>query len=432
MLSDTKIRGAKRAARPYKLADGGGLYLFVSTSGGKVWRLKYRFGGKEKLLSLGRYPDVSLAAARAQRDEAKRNLRDGRDPSAVKKEQAEAAVVAASNTFEKVARAWFDVNKGQWTDTHASDVIGSLERDVFPDLGAVPIGEITPPRVLKVLRAIEARPAIETARRIRQRMSAVFVYGIASSLCETDPAALVQKALARPLKGRQPAITDLAKAREMLRTAESIPAHPVTKLGLRFLALTVVRPGIVCSTPWTELNAIDDETWCIPAERMKLRKERKNDDRYDFLVPLPRQALEVIEALRSLTGRCPYAFPNARHSHRPMSENAIGYLLNRAGYHHKHVPHGWRATFSTIMNERFKEDRHIIDLMLAHVPKDKVEGAYNRAAYLSRRRELAQIWADLLLEGMLPAHALLNGPRRPVIANPQPANVVSLARTAKS
>jgi integrase len=265
--------------------------------------------------------------------------------------------------------------------------------------------------VLACLRPIEKRGAKETARRIRQRMSAVFVYAVASGRAENDPAAMVKKAMAPMKKGKQPAITDLAKAREMLQKAEAEMAHPVTKLALRLLALTAVRPGTLTPTPWSEWTPLGD-TWHIPAERMKLRLHYKDDEARDHLVPLSRQALEAIDALRQVSGRGPLAFPNTRHAHKPMSENAIGYLLNRAGYHHRHVPHGWRATFSSVMNERFPADRHVIDLMLAHVPKDKVEGAYNRALYLDRRRELAQEWADIILEGALPASKLLEGPRR--------------------
>lgn len=397
MLSDTKIRKAKPEARAYKLADTGNLHLYVPPSGQKVWRMRYRFAGKENTLTFGPYPDISLAEARRWRDDAKAVLREGKNPAIVKRQQ---RAESQANTFEALAREWFSLNKSKWTPVHASDVITSLERDVFDDLGALPIGEITPGMVLETLRKIEGRPAVETAKRVRQRMSAVFVYGIASGRCENDPAAIVQKALAPLVKGKQPAVTTLEEAREILERVEATPSHPGTKLAMRFLALTVVRPGELRGA---RADEIEGDLWTIPAPRMKMKREHQ--------VPLSRQAMDVLEALQRLSSG-PLLFPNARHAHRPMSENALGYLLNRAGYHHRHVPHGWRATFSTIMNERHPADARIIDAMLAHSPKDRVEGAYNRAAYLKRRRELAQEWADLLLEGRPGPFELLDLPRR--------------------
>lgn len=414
MLTEAQIKRAKPAEKAYRLADGGGLHLFLTPAGAKVWRLRYEFGGKEKLLSIGPYPAVSLLEARRARDDAKEALRAGKDPSLRKKMGKLTTAKHAGETFEVIAREWFELQRPQWVQRHAADVLDSLEKEVFPHIGSAPIRDIGVPEVMGVLRLIEARKAIETARRVRQRVSAVFVYGIATGRAAADPAAIVKGALAPLKKGRQPAIVDLEKAREMLQRADSEVAHPVTKLALRILALTSLRPGTIAGTPWAEwpIDIASSAVWRVPAERMKLRLHHKEDEARDHLAPLSWQAMEAIDALRSLTGRGPLAFPNTRHSHKPMSENAMGYLLNRAGYHHKHVPHGWRATFSSVMNERFPADKHIIDLMLAHVPKDKVEGAYNRALYLDRRAELAQLWADLILDGALPAAELLNGPRR--------------------
>jgi integrase len=414
MLTDTQIRKAKPADKPYKMADGAGLHLFVSPAGGKLWRFRYEFGGKEKLLSLGAYPALSLLEARAARDEAKATIKAGRDPGVTKKLRKLAQITSTANTFEAIAREWYELQKPLWADRHAHDVLISLQRDVFPTFGDVPIKGISAQEVLALLRLIEKRDAKETARRVRQRMSAVFLYAISSGRAENDPAAVVKGAMAPMKKGKQPAIIDLDKAREMLAKAEAEPAHPVTKLALRILALTAVRPGTLATTPWGEWADLDaaEPLWQIPAERMKLRLQHKDDEARDHLVPLSRQAMEAIAALKTISGRGPIAFPNTRHAHKPMSENAVGYLLNRAGYHHKHVPHGWRATFSSVMNERFPADKPVIDLMLAHTPKDKVEGAYNRALHLPRRRELAQLWADLILEGSPPAADLLKGRRR--------------------
>ena len=340
------------------------------------------------------------------------SLREGRDPSVAKRLQKASIATSDQATFEAVAREWHTLNKPRWTPVHANDVLRSLERDVFPDLGALPIREIQAPAILKTLRKIEARPAIETARRVRQRVSEVFVYAIASGRADNDPAAILQSALAPLIKGQRPAVTKLDDARGLLRKFESEPAHAVTKLAHRFLALTAVRPGTLISTPWTELNALDGDVWIIPAARMKLIKKRKEEDAYDHLVPLPAQARDVIEALRTITGTGKYAFPNTRHIHKPLSENAIGYHLNRIGFRDKHVPHGWRATLSTILNERYPADRDVIELLLAHKPENEVAAAYNRAKHLQRRRELLKIWASLVLDGALPAKALIEGPRR--------------------
>ncbi|MDK1489411.1 integrase arm-type DNA-binding domain-containing protein [Sinorhizobium sp. 7-81] len=412
MLTDAQIRKAKAESKPRKLSDGEGLFLFITKAGSKLWRLKYRFNGSEKLLSIGPYPSVSLADARQAKDDAKALLRAGKDPAIAKKLQKLAGEKRSAETFEAIAREWHALQKSQWVEKHAQDVLDSFEKEVFPHIGNSPIRELDVPEIMGVLRLIENRQAHETARRVRQRVSAVFVYAIASGRAAADPAAVVKGALAPLVKGRQPAITTLAEAQEIIRKVENEPAHPATKLAHRLLALTALRPGTLIATPWLEFNGVIDDVWQVPAARMKLKRKHKAESARDHLVPLSWQAREVIEALRTITGRGPLAFPNTRHSHKPMSENAIGYLLNRVGYHHKHVPHGWRSTFSTLMNERDPADKPVVDLMLAHIPKDKVEGAYNRALHLVRRKELAQIWADMLLEGMPPAVALLEGPRR--------------------
>lgn len=428
MLTDLKARQAKPAAKDYKLADSGGLYLFVTTNGYKSWRMKYRLSGKEKRLVFGPYPDVSLAEARERRDEAKRQLRDLRDPSVEILKRRLAAAADRDATFEKLARHWHSMHQARWTPVHAADVLRSLEREVFPSLGPLPIREIDAPLVLATLRKIESRGSLETAKRVRQRISAVFVQAISEGICSTDPAAIVAKAL-RPArkKTRQPAIADLTELRELLTAVEASGASPVTKIASRLLALTAVRPGVLRGATWAEFEGIDwtsihpeeaaTPLWRVPASRMKVVLDRKEDAAYEHLVLLSRQAVEALAVIRPLTGRFPLVFPSARHGHRPMSENAIGYLYNRAGYHGRHVPHGWRAAFSTIMNERAERcgragDRAIIDLMLAHIPTNKVEGAYNRAAYMERRREIAQEWADLVLDGAPPAERLLQYPRR--------------------
>jgi integrase len=427
MLTDLQARKAQPRGKDYKLADGRGLYLFVTTTGYKSWRMKYRFGGKEKRLTFGPYPEVSITEARERRDEARRGLRDSRDPIVGARKRRAAAVAEGEATFEAVARRWHANQKNRWTPIHAADVIRSLERDVFPSLGILPVTEIDPPLALATLRRIEARGSLETARRTRQRMSGVFVHAISEGLASSDPAAIVSKAL-KPVRksGKQPALVDIREVQELLRAAEASGASPVTKIASRLLALTAVRPGVLRGTSWDEFEGIDWEAtgasnecpvWRVPAHRMKLLLDQKDDQSFDHVVPLSRQAVAALLAIRPLTARLRYVFPSARHLHRAMSENAIGFLYNRVGYHGRHVPHGWRAAFSTIMNERAERlgkprDRAVIDLMLAHVPANKVETAYNRAAYMDRRAELAQEWADLLMDGLEAPETLLRGPRR--------------------
>ncbi|KQV27890.1 integrase [Rhizobium sp. Root1203] len=417
-LTDVQLRKAKPAEKSYRIADTGGLFLFVTTAGSKGWRMRYRFEGKEQTLIIGEYPQISLSDARAARDAAKAILKEGRDPNKQKKIEKLIGQQRTGETFEVIAREWHGLQKSQWTPIHSDDVINSLVKDVFPTIGYLPIREINEQLVLATLRLVEKRGANETARRLRQRISAVFVYAISSGRAQGDPAAVVTGALAPFRRGRQPAVTTLDAAREMMRKTEQTPAHPVTKLALRLIALTVARPGPLSTTPWAEFDELDAEepVWTIPAARMKLKRQQKEDETRDHLIPLSKEAMDTIQVLRELTGRGPYVFPNSRHAHRPMSENAMGYLLNRAGYFQRHVPHGFRSTFSTIMNERFPDDRAVIDFMLAHVPKDKVEAAYNRSLYLARRKVLAQEWADLLMEGAPTAAELLSGPRK--ILNP--------------
>jgi integrase len=413
LLNDAKVRAAKPRPKPYKLTDSHRLYLLVTPSGGKLWRWNYAYDGKQKSMALGIYPMVGLVEARAKRNQARSLLDEGRDPAIEKKLKIEANIEAGRNTFERVAREWHETAKPQWAAIHADDILRSLERDVFPLIGSLPISELTAPKVLEALRAIEDRGAIETARRVRQRISAVFVYAIAQGTAQIDPAEKLGAVLKPLRKGRQPAITDLARLRQMIKEAEEDEARPITRLALRFLALTAVRPNELRGARWEELEDLNGTRplWRIPAARMKGDLDRKEDIGGDHLVPLARQSVAVLRALWPLTGSGELLLPNNRHPHRPMSENAIGYLLNRAGYHGHHVPHGFRAAFSTIMNEwaerHGKEhDRKVVDLMLAHVPKEKVEGAYNRAAYIPRRRELAQIWADLVVRD-LPAPTIL-------------------------
>jgi integrase len=452
VLTDAKIKAAKPRATAYKLADSGQLFLHVTPAGGKHWRMNYTFGknaqGKpaQKTLTFGPYgnpPGLTLVEARRRRDEAKVLLRDGKDPAVERRVASKVRAAESENTFKLVARRWFALRSGWdlakldekrradgtwsltdaahwatgngiWSIVHASDVLRSLERDVFEEIGDLPITAIESPKVLEVLNAIAQRGAIETAHRVCQRISDVYVYAVPAGLAKANPAASMSKALPKvPRSKKQPSIIDgirdhdaqIAAVRTMLKACDDERCRASTKFALRLLALTAVRPNEIQNARWSEIEDLDgpEPLWRIPAERMKGDQDRKAEEMGEHLVPLSPQAVAIIRALRPLTGGYQLMFPSERHVHRPISENTLRALLIRAGYYQRHVPHGFRAAFSTIMNERPKgpdgrhdDDRAVIDLMLAHVPKDKVEGAYNRAAYMSRRRELAQAWADLV------------------------------------
>ncbi|MFT8440155.1 tyrosine-type recombinase/integrase [Acetobacter fabarum] len=407
MLTDTAVKTAKAKEKAYRLADSEGLFIHVMPTGKKFWRMRYRSQGKEQTLTFGPYPAVSLRDARSMRDNAKDMIRQGIDPAQTGKLAPGLSFAREEDSFEKVAREWYAQRKDLWRPRHAYDVLHSLERDVFPIIGSLPTAEINARVVLHVLKQIEDRGAIETAHRIRQRMSDVFVHAIATGRADNDPATIVKAALRPVQRGRQPAITDLAQAREMIGRVESSAAHPVTLLAFRLLYLTAVRPGEIRGALWNEFQDLNsaEPLWVIPAERMKIKR--------DHIVPLTPQAVAVVNALRPFTARWPHLFPNARRPKVVMCENALGYLLNRAGYHGRHVPHGFRSTFSSTMNERYPQDHAVIELMLAHVSRDKVAGAYNRALHLPRRRELAQLWNDLILEGQVSIEALASGKRKP-------------------
>lgn len=422
-LTDLQARKATPRAKDYKLADTGGLYLYVTRSGFKSWRLKYRFAEKEKRMVIGPYPDVTLVKAREERDRAKALLRGYRDLGLEELEKKQAAFAAATATFERVAIAWHEIQTGRWSPVQTKKVIQAFRRDVFPAFGSLPIAEIDGRTVLAMLRKVEARGAIDTAKRIRQHVSAVFCYAMVEGICSTDPAVSLGLALKPTVKkGRQPAVRGLDEARQLLRDMEASTSSSLTKLASRLLALTAVRPGVVRAARWSEFEGIDWQdqgtdaaaaAWRIPPVRMKLELDEKSDDAFEHVVPLQPQSVDLLRAIHQRTGRFEFLFPSVRSTRMPMSENAIGYMYARNGYSGRHVPHGWRATFSTIMNARAiiarrPDDRAIIDGMLAHCPTglSASEMAYNRAVRMERRRELANEWADLLLEGLAPASSL--------------------------
>lgn len=387
-LTHTAIRQAKPKDKPYKLSDAQGLYLEVRPNGSKYWRMKYRFAGKEKRLAIGVYPTVTLAKARAKRDEARDLLiNQDIDPSRHKREQKRLQKVKVENSFEAIAREWHDNEKGGWSANHADKILRSLEADAFPAIGSHPIEDITPPILLDMLRGIEQRGALEMAAKVRQRCERVFRYAIQTGRALHNPATELRGALKTAPKSHYAALTtdDLPAFFSKL---EALECHLQTRLALKLMALTFVRTNELRSAEWSEFD-LDKAEWRIPAERMKMRVEH--------IVPLSDQAVEIIRTLQDINGHRRYLFPSAHNPRKPTSNNAMLFAVYRMGYKGKATVHGFRATASTALNEMgFPSD--VIERQLAHAESNKVRAAYNRAQYLKERRILMQRWAHYLGE----------------------------------
>lgn len=419
LLTDRACKNALPGPKDRKLTDSNGLFLLVTTTGYKSWRWKYRFGGKERKLVIGPYPAVSLKSAREARDRARVALADGIDPAAEKAQRKASAALAALDNFEKIARAWHTVKKASWTPRYADAVISRLENNAFKQIGTGSVRDITPPMVLELIRKIEARGARDMAHRVLNHISDVFVFAIASGIAEQDPAAVIRKALEPTDPQLRPALVKLAHARDVIVKTEKLElAGKSTLLASRLLALTAARPGVVRMAERSEFEDLDgpEPLWRIPAAKMKLTRSRKRDVTFEFLIPLSRQAVDVVKvAMQVAPPAHGYLFGGVGDPKKPISDSTLSKLYRLAGFTGKHVPHGWRSSFSTILNERAAtedrdSDRAIIDLMLAHM-QEGVEPIYNRYAYMPRRHELAQLWADMLMAGLEPASALLAKPR---------------------
>jgi integrase len=382
-LTDTAIRGAKPKEKPYKLADGQGLFLLVKPNGTRLWRLKYRVDGREKLLSVGMYPDVSLKVARERREDARRMMSAGVDPSA--KRKAERA--ARADTFEAIVREWLDMKAKSLSVRTHDKRLGRFEAFVFPYLGKRPISTITAPDLLTVLKRVEARGKNETAHRVRSESSAVFRYAIATGRAERDPAADLRGALAPVVVRNHAAITEPTRIGELLRAIHGYTGQPATEYALKLLPLMFVRPGELRGAEWREFD-LDGAEWRIPATRMKMREQH--------IVPLSSQAVTLLRELHPLTGSGRYLFPSLRTDERPISNNTLNAALRRLGYTGDDmVSHGFRSMASTCLNEQgWNPD--LIELQLAHAERDEVRGAYNRAQRLDERRKMMQAWADYL------------------------------------
>lgn len=386
-LTDLALRNAKAGDKPIKLADGHGLYLLIQPNGAKYWRLKYRFGGKEKLLALGVYPEVTLAQARAARDAARRQLAAGLDPSTVRQAQ-KAQQANDANSFEAIAREWLAKFAPIWAPSHADKILRRLERDIFPWLGARPMAAISAPELLAVLRRIEARGALETAHRALGNCGQVFRYAVATGRAERNPAADLRGALPPTRPRHHAALVDPQAIGELLRAVAGYQGAFVTRCALRLAPLVFVRPGELRKAEWAEFD-LDAAAWQIPAQRMKTRQPH--------LVPLSRQAVAILRELLPLTGRERYVFPGARSDDRPMSENTLNAALRRLGYGSEDMTgHGFRAMARTILDEVLGIRPEIIEHQLAHAVRDPLGRAYNRTQHLHERRRMMQTWADYL------------------------------------
>ena len=387
MLTDTTIRKIKPGEKPLKLSDEKGMFLLVTPAGGKLWRMKYRIDGKEKLLALGAYPEVTLADARQRRDDARKLLSNGVDPGDHRKAQKAAKTERAGNSFEVVAREWYVGHEPHWAKSHADKIIQRLEKDVFPWLGGRPIAEITAPELLAALRRIESRGALDTAHRALQNCGQVFRYAVATGRAERDPSGDLRGALPPAKKGHFAAITEPLKVGALLRAMDDVSAGFVVKCALRLAPLLFVRPGELRVAEWSQID-LDKAEWRYTVTKTKT----------EHLVPLATQAVAILRELHPLTGHSRYVFPGARTNGEPMSGGAVNVALRRAGYNTRdeQTGHGFRAMARTILHQELGIPPEVIEHQLAHRVPDALGAAYNRTRFLVQRREMMQAWADYL------------------------------------
>ncbi|MXO65304.1 tyrosine-type recombinase/integrase [Altericroceibacterium endophyticum] len=388
-INDTLIRAAKPREKDWKLADEKGLYLLVTAKGSKLWRVKFRINGKEKKLSLGAYPEISLKEARRLRDEARTTLAEGADPARRKREEKVAAKLGAENSFAAIAEEYLDKRKkeglAEATLTKSRWFLDHLR----PSIGKLPIAEITPHEILLALRKVENAGKRETANRIRSFASRVFRYAIATARANADPAHALRGALAAPIVKHYAAITDAAELGQLLRSIDTYSGEPATLVALQLTPHVFQRPGEVRQMRWQELD-LERAVWTIPESRMKQR-------RGDHAVPLSRQAVELIQRMQGLSSHSVYVFPSVRSKDRPMSENTITGALRRLGYGGSEMTaHGFRTTASSLLNESGKWNPDAIERALSHADKNAIRGTYNRSPYWKERVAMAQWWSDHL------------------------------------
>lgn len=387
-LSDIKIRNLKSGEKAYKVSDFEGLFILIKVSGAKSWRFKYRIDGKERLLVIGDYPAVSLAKARQSRDIAKAQLADGVDPSEAKQEDKRIRLEAKGQTFEKIGNAFL---AKQRVEGKSPATLSKTEYHLSlasRDFGRKPITEITAPMILKTLRKVEAKGNYETAHRLRARIGSIFRYAVASGIAETDPTYALRDALIRPTRVHRAAITDPKALGQLMKEIDGFEGQAATRIALKLLAILAQRPGELRHAKWSEID-FDAKVWAIPAEKMKMRR--------DHNVPLPKQALKLLDELRAFNTHGEYLFPSLRTWTRPMSENTLNAALRRMGFTGEEMTaHGFRASFSTLANESGLWNPDAIERALAHVEKNEVRRAYARGEHWEERVRLADWWAGYL------------------------------------
>ena len=387
-LTAIQVKNAKPKEKDYKLADGEGLFLLVKNTGKKKWRLKYRFLNKEKLLSIGSYPLMSLQDAREAKYDAKRLLNEGIDPSANKQEQKQEALLNQENSFQAIALEWYENRKSRWTVKYASEILSRLEADIFPQIGHMPIKDIEPPVLLKAIRKIEQRGANELSRRQLQKCGEIFRYAIATGRAVRDPSNDIKEAL-KPMKAGHFASIEVEELPEFLSVLKSNKArlYFTTQNALWMMLYTFVRTSELINARWDEID-LDAKKWLIPAQRMKMSKEH--------IVPLSNQAIEILKNQKSMGEQWEYVFPSPNKPRQPISNNTILKALRNMGYHGRMTGHGFRSLAMGAIKQELGYRHEVVDRQLAHVPKNKIDRAYDRAKFLEERTKMMQEWSDYL------------------------------------
>lgn len=382
-LSNTQIKNAKPKDKPYKLVDGGGMYLLVKTSG-MYWRLDYRYNQKRKTLAIGVYPTISLKRARELRDKAKEELANGLDPLETRKSVRQQDIKETENNFENVARRWHAGRSEQWSDVHSRRILSSFEKRAFPHIGKIPIGKVNPQDILKLLRKMEDEGLGESTRRLKESIQRVFTFAIIEGLITQNPATNLEQALKPQAKVEHQSYLKESELPEFLRKLDEYDGHPVTQLALKMTMLTMVRTNELRNARWSEIDW-DKKEWHIPAERMKMGEAH--------IVPLSKQVLEILEAARKYNRLGDLIFEGITNARKPISQNTMIFAMYRLGYLSRATVHGFRSTASTILNEGgFRAD--VIERQLAHGDRNKIRAAYNHAQYMTERKEMLQWYAD--------------------------------------